>query len=143
MRKRAIRPLRSEAEYQAALAEIEHYFAREPEPGSPEADRFELLALVIDDYEDKHWPIDPPDPLDAIKFQMEMRGYSQADLGRTLGSRQRASDILRGKRPLTIQMVWKLYREWGIPAESLIRPRALSRGHVRRPATRRAGKTAA
>ena len=117
-----IRPLHSEADYDGALQEIEHYFDQEPEPGSPEADRFELLALVIADYEAKHWPIDPPDPIEAIKHRMEQAGYGQTELAALLGSRSRASEILSRKRPLTMDMAWKLNREWGIPAESLIRP---------------------
>jgi HTH-type transcriptional regulator/antitoxin HigA len=124
MAKKVIRLLRSEADYDAALDEIEGYFDRPPEPGTPEADRFDLLALVIEDYERKHWPVDPPGPIDAIRFQMDVRGYSQADLGRVLGSRRRASEILSGRRPLTMQMAWTLHREWGIPAETLIQPQA-------------------
>jgi HTH-type transcriptional regulator / antitoxin HigA len=68
MAKKVIRPLRSEADYDAALTEIERYFDKEPIPGTPEADRFDLLALVIEDYERKHWPIDPPDTIDAIHY---------------------------------------------------------------------------
>ncbi len=117
-----IRPLHSEADYEAALKEIERYFDEEPALGTPEADRFDLLALVIADYEAKHWRIDPPDPIDAIKYRMEQQGYGQRDLAALLGSRSRASEILSGKRPLTMEMAWKLNREWGIPAESLIRP---------------------
>jgi len=122
MAKKVIRPLRSEADYDAALEEIERYFENEPKPGTPEADRFDLLALIIEDYERKHWPIDPPEAIDAIRYRMEMGGYTQGDLGRLLGSRQRASDILTRKRPLTMRMVWKLHHEWGIPAEALIAP---------------------
>jgi HTH-type transcriptional regulator / antitoxin HigA len=122
MAKKMIRPLRSEADYEAALDEIEHYFDNEPNPGTPKADRFDLLALVIEDYERRRWPIEPPDALDAIRYGMEIGGRSQADLGRPLGSRQRASDILTGKRRLTMRMAWKLNREWGIPAEALIAP---------------------
>jgi len=122
MAKKVIRPLRSEADYDAALEEIERYFENEPKPGTPEADRFDLLALIIEDYERKHWPIDPPEAIDAIRYRMEMGGYTQGDLGRLLGSRQRASDILTRKRPLTMRMAWKLHREWGIPAEALIAP---------------------
>lgn len=122
MAKKLVRPLRSEADYDAALAEIERYFDREPKPGSREADRFDLLALVIEDYEKKRWPIDPPDPVQAIRFRMETAGFGQSDLGRVLGSRQRASDILSRKRRLTMQMAWKLHRDWGIPAEALIQP---------------------
>ena len=132
MAKKVIRPLRSEADYEAAVDEIEGYFDKEPKFGSPEADRFDLLALVIEDYEQKRWPIDPPDPVDAIRFGMETGGRSQADLGRLLGSRQRASDILSRKRPLTMQMAWKLHREWGIPAESLLQPASTGRQSSRR-----------
>ena len=120
MAKKMIRPLRSEADYDAALKEIERYF--EDEPGTQEADRFDLLALIIEDYERKRWPIDPPDTIDAIRYRMETGGYTQADLGRLLGSRQRASDILTRKRALTMRMAWRLHREWGIPAEALIAP---------------------
>ncbi len=122
MAKKMIRPLRSEADYGAALKEIERYFEHEPKPGTPEADRFDLLALVIEDYEKKRWLIEPPDTIDAIRYRMEIGGYTQADLGRLLGSRQRASDILTRKLRLTMQMAWKLHRDWGIPAEALIEP---------------------
>jgi HTH-type transcriptional regulator/antitoxin HigA len=132
--KDAIRPLRSEADYDEALAEIEQYFDKAPKQGTSEADRFDLLALVIEDYEKKHWPIDPPNPVDAIRYRMETGGYTQADLGQLLGSRQRASEILTRKRRLTMQMAWKLHREWGIPAEALIRPGEARQGRVRRTA---------
>ena len=122
-----IRPIRSEADYDAALKAIERYFEHEPKPGTPDADRFDLLALIIEDYERKRWPIEPPVAIDAIRYRMETGGYTQADLGRLLGSRQRASDILTGKRPLTMRMAWRLHREWGIPAEALIAP-ASARG---------------
>jgi len=122
MAKNLIRPIRSEADYDAALNEIERYFDNEPKPDTREADRFDLLALIIEDYERKRWPIEPPDTIDAIRYRMETGGYTQADLGRLLGSRQRASDILTRKRPLTMRMAWKLHREWDIPAEALIAP---------------------
>ncbi len=131
MAKKIIRPLHSEADYDVALDEIERYFENEPKPGTPEADRFDLLALIIEDYERKRWPIEPPDTIDAIRYRMETGGYTQADLGRLLGSRQRASDILTRKRPLTMRMAWRLHREWGIPAEALIAP---PRSRGRRPA---------
>lgn len=122
MAKKMIRPIRNEREYDAALTEIERFFDKEPEPGTAQADRFDLLALVIEDYERKQWPIDPPDPVTAIRYRMETGGFGQGDLGRLLGSRQRASDILSRKRRLTMQMAWKLHRDWDIPAESLIQP---------------------
>ncbi|HIJ38297.1 MAG TPA: XRE family transcriptional regulator [Rhodospirillaceae bacterium] len=117
-----IRPIHSETDYEVALKEIEPYFDREPMPGTVEADRFDLLALVIADYEAKHWPIDPPDPVEAIKARMQQTGYGQKDLAALLGSRSRASEVLSRKRPLTMAMAWKLNREWGIPADCLIRP---------------------
>jgi len=122
MAKKITRPLRSEADYELALDEIERYFENEPKPGTPQADRFDLLALIIEDYERKRWPIEPPEAIDAIRYRMETGDYTQADLGRLLGSRQRASDILTRKRPLTMKMAWRLHREWGIPAEALIAP---------------------
>ena len=122
-----IRPLRSEADYAAALDEIERHFDKEPKPGTPTADCFDLLALVIEDYENKHWPIEPPDPVDAIRYRMATGGFTQAELGRLIGSRQRASDILKRRRRLTMRMAWKLHRDWGIPAEALIRPRTARR----------------
>ncbi|MGH6976677.1 MAG: helix-turn-helix domain-containing protein, partial [Stellaceae bacterium] len=114
-----IRPIRNEAGYDSALKEIERYFEREPERGTPEADRFDLLALVIEDYEDKHWPIETPDPVESIKFRMEQKGFERADLAGLIGSRSRASEILNRRRRLTIDVIWKLSRKWGIPAESL------------------------
>ena len=131
MARKVIRPLRSDAEHKAALAEIERYFEREPKPRSAAADRFDLLALVIEDYERRHWPIEPPDPIDAVRWRMQAGGFTQADLGRLIGSRQRASDILSRRRRLTMQMAWKLHRAWGIPAEALIRPASRRASRVR------------
>jgi len=124
---KVVRPLRSEADYDWALAEIGQYFERPPAKGTREADRFDLLATVIEAYEARHWPIEPADPIDAIRYRMETAGYTQADLARLLGSRPRASEIMNRKRALTIPMAYKLHREWNIPAEALIRPYHLSR----------------
>jgi HTH-type transcriptional regulator/antitoxin HigA len=117
-----IGPLRSESDYEAAVDEIGGYFDRQPKPGTSEVDRFDLLAVPIEDIERKAWPIDPPDPVDAIRFTKEMSDRCLADLGRLLGSRQRASEILAVKRLMTMGMAWRLNREWGIPAEALIKP---------------------
>jgi HTH-type transcriptional regulator/antitoxin HigA len=133
MTTKPVRPIRSEGDYNAAIQEIGPYFDKPPKPGTPGADRFDLLALLIEDYETKHWPIDPPDPVDAIRYRMKIGGFTQADLGRLLGSRQRASDILSRKRRLTMQMAWKLHRDWGIPAELLIRPNVIGRSRRRGP----------
>jgi HTH-type transcriptional regulator/antitoxin HigA len=117
-----IRPLRTEADYDWALAEIEAYFRREPIPGTPQADRFDVLAALIAEYERRHWPIDPPDPGAAIRARMEQAGYTQADLARLLGSRSRASEILTGRRGLTMEQARRLHEAWRIPAEVLIQP---------------------
>jgi HTH-type transcriptional regulator / antitoxin HigA len=135
MARKAIRPIRNETEYEAALDEIERYFENEPKRGTPAADRFDLLALVIEDYERKHWPIDPPDPVEAIRYRMELGGFTQADLGRLLGSRQRASDILSRRRPVTMEMAWKLNREWDIPAEAFLQPQVPASPRGRRIAS--------
>lgn len=116
-----IRPIRTEQDYDWALSEIAKYFEREPKPGTAAADRFDVLAALIAAYEAAHWPIGPSaDPVAAIRFRMDQRGYSQADLGRLLGSRSRASEILSGSRALTTEMIEKLHREWGIPAAALL-----------------------
>ncbi|MDR3515126.1 MAG: helix-turn-helix domain-containing protein [Azospirillaceae bacterium] len=117
-----IRPLKGEADYESALAEIEKYFDHEPEPGTRDADRFDLLALVIGDYEARHWAIDAPDAPDALRERMDTRGLTQQDLARVLGSRSRASEVMNRRRHLTLEQVWKLHREWNIPADALIRP---------------------
>ncbi len=122
-----IRPLRTEADYDWALAEVEPYFDDPPAKGTAEADRFDVLAAVIEAYEAKHWPIEPADPIDAIRYRMQTAGYTQADLARLLGSRPRASEIMNRKRALTLPMAYKLHREWNIPAETLIRPYHLAR----------------
>lgn len=120
------RPIRTEAEYKVALAEIESYFADEPDPGSAEADRFDLLALLIGDYEERHHPIDPPHPVEMIRHRMRTAGYTQADLAELLGSRARASEVLAKKRRLTLPMIWKLSQHWKIPAEALVAPYRLA-----------------
>lgn len=117
-----IRAIRIEADYDWALAEIEQYFDNEPTLGSPEADRFDILAALIEAYEAKAWPIEPSDPIDAIKQTMELTGRTQAELGHLLGSRSRASEVLKRKRPLNLTMINKLHAEWHIPAEALIKP---------------------
>jgi HTH-type transcriptional regulator / antitoxin HigA len=126
-RKMDIRPLRNESDYDWALKEIEQYFEHEPKRGTPEADRFDVLSALIEAYEAKHWPIAPPDPVDAIKYRMEQAGYRQSDLGRLIGSKSRASEIMNRKRVLTMEQAYRLHREWHIPAESLLQPYALKR----------------
>ncbi len=117
-----IRPIRNERDYDWALKEIERYFDREPKRGSSQAARFDILAALIEVYEARHWPIDPPDAIEAIRFRMQHSGMKQADLARLLGSRSRASEIMNRRRLLTMEQARKLNVEWRIPAEVLLRP---------------------
>lgn len=119
---RNIRAIRSEADYDWALAEIARYFEHQPAPGTAAADRFDVLASLIEAYEANHWAIEPTDPVEAIEYRMEISGYTQKDLSELIGSRSRASEILKRKRPLTMQMAHKLSVEWNIPAEVLLKP---------------------
>lgn len=117
-----VRPIKTEADYDWALKEIEPYFDHEPEPGSPESQRFDVLASLIEHYESRAWPIGLPDPVEAIRYRMEQSGRTQSDLALLLGSRSRASEVLSRRRPLTREQAFKLHREWHIPAEVLIQP---------------------
>ena len=118
----SIRPIRSEADYRAALELVAPYFDTEPEPDSEAGAHFEAMLTLIEAYEARHYPIDPPDAVDAIKFRMEQQGLSAKDLEPMIGSRGRVSEILNRKRTLSMAMVWRLHRDLGIAAESLIRP---------------------
>ena len=117
-----IRPIKTEADYDWALAEIERYFDAEPELGSLESQRFDVLASLIEHYESRVWPIDLPDPVEAIRYRMEQGGLTQADLALVLGSRPRASEVLSRRRALTKEQAFKLHQAWHIPAEVLIQP---------------------
>lgn len=122
-----IRPLASEADYDWALREVEQYFESEPEPGTVEAARFDVLSALIEHYEAKVWPIEAPDPVEAIRVKMEEKGLRQADLASLVGSRSRASEILSRQRAITMEQAYKLNREWHIPAEILLQPYHLAR----------------
>lgn len=117
-----IHPIRTEADYQAALQLVAPYFDHEPELDSDPGAHFEALLTLIEAYEAKHYPIAPPDPLQAIKFRMEQQGLKPKDLEPMIGQRNRVYEVLNGKRKLTMAMVWKLHTGLGIPAECLIRP---------------------
>jgi HTH-type transcriptional regulator/antitoxin HigA len=116
-----IHPIRTEADYQAALQLVAPYFDHEPELDSDPGAHFEALLTLIEAYEAKHYPIAPPDPLQAIKFRMEQQGLKPKDLEPMIGRRNRVYEVLNGKRKLTMAMVRKLHTGLGIPAESLIR----------------------
>ena len=116
-----IRPIRTKADYQAALQWVAPYFDNEPELESDAGAHFETMVTLIEAFEAKHYPIDPPDPVDAIKFCLEQQGLKPKDLEPRMGQRNRVYEVLNGKRKLTLAMVWKLHTGLGIPAESLIR----------------------
>jgi HTH-type transcriptional regulator/antitoxin HigA len=115
-----IRPIKTETDYQAALEEIECLF--DAAPDTPEGDRLEVLTTLVEAYEDKHYPIPLPDPIEAIKYYMESRGLSHRDLEPYIGNRGRVSEILNRRRPLSIDMIRQLHVGLGISAEVLIQP---------------------
>jgi len=119
-----LRAIRTEADYQAALALAAPYFDHEPEPDSDAGAHFEALLALIEAYEAKHYPIAPPDPIDAILFRMDQQGLKPKDLEPMIGQRNRVYEVLNRKRKLTMAMAWRLHVGLGIPAESLIRPTA-------------------
>jgi HTH-type transcriptional regulator/antitoxin HigA len=115
-----IRPIRTEADYESALAEVERLWGARL--GTPEGDRLDVLATLIDAYESEHHPIDPPDPIEAIKFRMEQQGLTRKDLEGILGTRTRVAEVLNRRRALSINMIRRLHQKLGISAEVLIRP---------------------
>ncbi|ELR96946.1 type II toxin-antitoxin system HigA family antitoxin [Gloeocapsa sp. PCC 73106] len=115
-----IRPIRTQTDYQEALREIELLF--NVAPNTPEYDRLDILSTLVEVYEKTHIPIELPDPIDAIHYYMDTRGWSSRDLELCLGSRVSVSEILSRKRSLTLEMIRKLNQELGIPAEILIQP---------------------
>lgn len=117
-----IRPIHNEADYELALREVSAYFDNEPELGTEDGDRFEILLTLIEAYEAKRFPMDLPDPIEAIKFRMDQQGLTARDLEPAIGKRNRVYEILNGKRNLTLTMIWKLHTMFGIPAECLIKP---------------------
>jgi HTH-type transcriptional regulator/antitoxin HigA len=114
-----IQPIKTKRDYLRALKEVEPLM--DARRGTPEGDRLDLLVTLIEAWEAKHYRIDLPDPVEAIKYHMEQRGLEPRDLIPFIGSRNRVYEILNRKRPLTLRMVWRLHRGLGIPAESLIK----------------------
>ncbi|EYR78513.1 type II toxin-antitoxin system HigA family antitoxin [Shinella sp. DD12] len=115
-----LKPIRTEADYEEALAEVERLWGAKS--GTPKGDRLDVLATLIDAYETKHYPMDPPDPVEAIRFRMEQQGLTRKDLEPMIGPRNRVADVLNRKRSLSIDMIRQLHSSLGISAEVLIRP---------------------
>ncbi|AGL86906.1 MULTISPECIES: helix-turn-helix domain-containing protein [Pseudomonas] len=117
-----IRPIHTDQDYRAALKSVSPLFDNEPQPGTPEGDYFDVMITLIEAYEARQFPLDLPNPIEAIKFRMEQSGLSAADLAPAIGRTNRVYEVLNGKRALTLPMIWKLHQLFGIPAESLIKP---------------------
>lgn len=117
-----IRPIRNDEDLAWAVKEVSHYFDNQPDMGTPECDRFDVLSDLIEAYETKHYPIESPDPIELVKAFMEANGYSQKDFAAVLGSPSRASEVLRKRRPLNLDMIRKISSSWNIPAEPLVAP---------------------
>jgi HTH-type transcriptional regulator/antitoxin HigA len=115
-----VKPIRSKRDYDAALKEVARLWGAKA--GTPEGDRLDVLATLIDAYEVEHYPMDPPDPIEAIKFRMEQQGLTRRDLEEIIGTRTRIAEVLSRKRGLSIAMIRRLHERLGIPAEVLIRP---------------------
>jgi HTH-type transcriptional regulator/antitoxin HigA len=127
-----VHPVKTEADYDAALARAEQLM--DAEEGTIEADELDVLATLIEAYEDEHYPMGEVDPVDAIKFRMEQQGLTRKDLEPLIGNRTRVTEVLSRKRDLTLAMIRRLHAELGIPAEVLVRPtQAGSRGRRRSP----------
>ena len=115
-----IKPIRTDGDYRQALVEVETLMAAGL--GTPEGDRLDVLVTLIEAYEARHFPMDLPNPVEAIKFRMEQLDLSPKDLVPMIGRLNRVYEVLNGKRGLTLKMIWRLHRELGIPAECLIGP---------------------
>src|SRR5438477_5151682 len=115
-----VRPIRTKLDYEAALKEMERLWGAKA--GTSEGDRLDVLATLIDAYETEHYPMDPPDPVEAIKFRMEQRGLTRRDLEEIVGTRTRIAEVLNRKRGLSIAMIRRLREHLGISADVLIRP---------------------
>lgn len=115
-----IRPIKTDADYRAALKEIENLMMAEPD--TVEGEKLDILVTLVEAYESKHFPMDFPDPIEAIKFEMERKGLTVKDLEPMIGQSNRVYEVLNHKRSLTLKMIWRLHEGLGIPAESLIKP---------------------
>ena len=115
-----IKPIKTEADYQATLKEIESLMMAEID--TPEGEKLDVLVTLVEAYERKHYALDLPDPIEAIKFEMEQQGLGIKDLEPMIGRSNRVYEVLNGKRNLTLNMIRKLNQDLGIPAESLIKP---------------------
>ena len=123
-----IRPIKTEADYDAALIVIEELMGAAPD--TPEGDELAILVTLVEAYEAEHWPIEAPDPISAIEHVMEVRGMYQKDFAALIGSQPHASEVLNRQRPLTLPMIRVLSAEWDLPADILVREYDLTNHRV-------------
>lgn len=117
-----IKPIHTKADHKAALKLVSRLVDLDPATGTPDGDLLEIMSTLVAAYEAKHFPIESADPIEAIKFRMDQQGLAPRDLEPMIGRLNRVYEVLAGRRPLTMAMVWRLHKQLGIPAESLIRP---------------------
>lgn len=117
-----IQPIRTKADHKAALKLVSKLVDLDPAPRTPDGDMLDVMSTLVAAYEAKHFPIEAADPIEAIKFRMDQQGLVPRDLEPMIGRLNRVYEVLARRRPLTLSMVWKLHKQLGIPAESLIRP---------------------
>ena len=115
-----LKPIRTKADYKSAMTEVERLWGAKS--GTAKGDRLDVLVTLIETYEARHFPMDPPDPIEAIQFRMEQQGLSRKDLEPMIGSRARVAEVMNRKRSLSIDMIRRLHEQLGISAEVLIRP---------------------
>src|ERR1700731_1563841 len=115
-----LKPIRTKADYNDALVEVERLWGAKS--GTPKGDRLDVLATLIDAYEARHYPMDPPEPMDALQFRMEQLGLTRKDLEPLIGTRARVAEVMNRKRSLSIDMIRPLHQHLGISADVLIRP---------------------
>jgi len=113
-----IKPIKTKKDYEQAMLRLENIF--DAKKGTPKGDELEILSLLIEKYEDEKFPIDLPDPVEAIKFRMEQMGMTQTDLAKIVGQKSRASEILNRKRKLSLDMIRQLHQQWRIPTDVLV-----------------------
>ncbi len=115
-----LKPIKTKKEYEAALQHVYRLMQKDLKPGSKLSDELEVLSILVEAYEKKHYPIPPPHPIEAIKFRMEQMGLDEKKLSALLGGRSRKSEILTGRRKLSLAMIRELHDKLNIPAETLI-----------------------
>lgn len=118
--------LKTDEEYESALARVDKLM--DAAPGSPEEDELELWALLVGEYEERHFPIDPPDPIEAIRFRMDQMGLQQKDLTKFIPAKSKVSEVMNRKRPLSLPMIRALHKNLGVPADVLVQEPAETYG---------------